>query len=269
MTKRVANMLMCAALLCTLATASWADHRQCTVRSPAETVALLELYTSEGCSSCPPAEKWLSELRGRAGEELRREGLRFVPLALHVDYWDHLGWKDHFASPTFSDRQRSLSRMASAKFVYTPEVFISGQETRTWGTAASLKEAIRRVNRQQAMVNIELRSDLNARMLQVAADFTVPGAPRQPRLEAYIALFENGLSTDVKAGENSGRMLAGDYVVRRWIGPIELGAGTSLYRGSVELGSDWKQDRIGLAAFVQEARSGKVVQALASDLCRS
>src|ERR1043165_160036 len=100
----------------------------CKAESGNRTVALVELYTSEGCSSCPPADRWLSGLAARgfgAG--------RVVPLALHVDYWDYIGWKDPYGRREFSLRQRKLSQLQRMALVYTPQVLIQGRDFPRWG----------------------------------------------------------------------------------------------------------------------------------------
>lgn len=104
-----------------------ASAQTCSKQSPPHTVALLELYTSEGCSSCPPADKFVSNLRnaGLPAEQV-------VPLALHVDYWDYIGWKDLFASHAYTQRQRWLSGLANTRTIYTPEIFVAGREVRDW-----------------------------------------------------------------------------------------------------------------------------------------
>src|SRR5712692_9250138 len=107
-----------------------ADAAQCAAKSAEKTVALVELYTSEGCNSCPPADRWLSALGKKYPPEL------VVPLALHVDYWDYIGWKDPYAKREFSQRQRRLSELQRAAFVYTPQVLLQGADFRDWGGAA-------------------------------------------------------------------------------------------------------------------------------------
>src|SRR5678815_1066718 len=94
-----------------------AEAQQCAAKSAEKTVALVELYTSEGCDSCPPADRWLSSLgpKGFAPD-------RVVPIALHVDYWDYIGWKDPYARQAHSARQRKMARLARAAMVYTPQV---------------------------------------------------------------------------------------------------------------------------------------------------
>src|SRR5271170_2753326 len=109
--------------------------------------ALLELYTSEGCSSCPPAEAWLSQLKNASG--LWNE---FVPVAFHVDYWNNLGWRDKLSNEQFSDRQRSYAQAWSAENIYTPEFVLNGREWRNWlgfrgaPSASENKVGILRVN---------------------------------------------------------------------------------------------------------------------------
>ena len=104
---------------------------QCTAQSGERTVALVELYTSEGCDSCPPADRWLSGL----GAQGYVPG-RVVPLSLHVDYWDYIGWKDPYAKREFSSRQRKLTQLQKLAFVYTPQVMLQGRDFRGWRSAA-------------------------------------------------------------------------------------------------------------------------------------
>src|SRR3979490_1111362 len=118
-----------AALTVTIACAARAADPACSTHSGPHTTALVELYTSEGCDSCPGADHWLSSLFG--------QGFRpdqVVPLALHVDYWDYIGWKDPFAKGEFSVRQRKLALMKRPVIVYTPQVLLQGQDFPPWGS---------------------------------------------------------------------------------------------------------------------------------------
>ena len=123
----------------------------CTATSGPGIAALVELYTSEGCSSCPPADRWLSTLR----ESGPGPG-RLVPLSLHVDYWDYIGWRDPFALPLFSARQRELAGIHRARVVYTPQVVLSGKDYRGWGSGSRFAEAVRAVNATAARARITL-----------------------------------------------------------------------------------------------------------------
>src|SRR6476659_11420511 len=108
---------------------SAAQAQKCTARSGDKTAVLVELYTSEGCNSCPPADRWLSGVARTYPRD------RVVPLALHVDYWDYIGWKDPYARREFSQRQRRLSQLQRASFVYTPQVLVQGRDFPGWGSA--------------------------------------------------------------------------------------------------------------------------------------
>src|SRR5437763_348889 len=121
----------------------------CLARSGTQTAALVELYTSEGCSSCPPADRWLSNLARTYTPQC------VIPLALHVDYWDYIGWKDPFARREFSQRQRSLSQLQRASFVYTPQVLVQGTDFRAWGGAA-FDSAVKQFHAKPAGARLEL-----------------------------------------------------------------------------------------------------------------
>jgi hypothetical protein len=232
----------------------------CSKQSPTHTVALLELYTSEGCSSCPPADKAVSALRQGAKQDL------VVPLSLHVDYWDYIGWTDRFAKPEFTSRQRLLAEAMNSRAVYTPEIFLGGAEFRNW--SGNLDDRIGLVNRQPA------RADIGIELMQ-AAGGRLPVTVNTKSAQGgslYIALYENGLSSNVKAGENSGVLLRHDFVVRDWIGPFAVPADAPgrkmAFRQSIPIPAASSPAELGVAAFIQDAR-GQVLQALALPLCGS
>ena len=245
-----------AAIAAAAAIVAMPSAAQCARQSPPHAVALLELYTSEGCSSCPPADRWLSGIQ-------RTDSV--VPLALHVDYWDRLGWKDRFASARFSGRQNALARQAGSRAVYTPGVFLDLREFRGWGSAR-FDDAVRAINARSARADIRLELDPpSSAQLAVKADFRLkPGGPGLA--QAFVALYENRLSTEVKAGENRGVVLHHDFVVREWIGPIEV-AGRAELRRTLALETDWKTGDLGVAAFVQDPAAREVMQATALPLC--
>lgn len=159
-------------------------------------VALVELYTSQGCSSCPPADEWLSELKHKPG--LWNE---FVPVAFHVDYWDYIGWKDSFSKSEFSSRQRLHRKQGNVKVVYTPGFFLNGKEwKRGFRSVPSIK------NSQSAG---NLQAILNGNTLKASYDSTSP--LRNAKLNVGILGF--GYQTPIKSGENSNRVLAEDFVL--------------------------------------------------------
>ncbi|NNM64987.1 MAG: DUF1223 domain-containing protein [Burkholderiales bacterium] len=228
--------------------------------SPAHRVALVELYTSEGCSSCPPADRWLA----REVANPARAG-RSVALAFHVGYWDSLGWKDIFAQPAFALRQNQLAALAHAQLVYTPEVFVNGREFRNWNSASAFGAALRSITRQVAQESISLRLDgPSARTLNLDARFApAPGARPQPELLGYVAVYEDDLTRSIGAGENRGATLHHTRVVRRWLGPIALASGQGRLRTTVQLDRGWNPAHLGVAAFVERRADGEVLQATA------
>lgn len=251
------------AALAALGTALPAPAASCTAKSTARTGALVELYTSEGCSSCPPADRWLSSLKAAA-----RSSNEVVPLALHVDYWDYIGWKDPYATPAFTARQRAIAALQHARFVYTPQVLLQGRDFRGWGSTA-FEQAVARINAQPARADVSLaieRPDEGA--IQVEASAWVPDPQRRAAAALYLAVYQNRLHSRVEAGENEGRTLAHDFVVRDWIGPIEFASdGRARDKRSPGLPPGAAARDVGVAAFVQDRGTGEVLQALQLPAC--
>jgi hypothetical protein len=231
----------------------------CDARSGPKTAALVELYTSEGCSSCPPADQQLSRLR-----ETLDPAAQVVPLALHVDYWDYIGWKDPYAQGSFGERQTWLVRANRHKTVYAPQFFVGGTELRPWRGA--IGDKVRQLNALPAPAGIRIQASLApGGALALSAEATTPGGADPAAL--YLALAESGLASKVTRGENTGATLAHDHVVREWIGPIRLIAGTGRVQREIALRAAWNRTRLELIAFVQDERSGSVLQALSAQRC--
>lgn len=152
---------------------------------------VVELYTSEGCSSCPPADRWLSTLKGRAD---------VLPLAFHVTYWDRLGWPDRFASQEATARQYALAKAMSARNVYTPQVVAHGRDWRRWPQLPAPPEP--------TAVGLTL-----ARSGQTVTA-TVSAGAGSATVAGYWAVLEDGHVSRVAAGENRGETLRHDHVVR-------------------------------------------------------
>jgi len=259
----VAGAVGCALAACAISAPSLAGSAQCAKRSPAHTVALVELYTSEGCSSCPPADQWLSRI---ARDSYAQDTA--IPLSLHVDYWDRLGWKDRFADPRFNERQRLLAQRSGSRAIYTPGVFLNQREFRNWSSAAEMRDAIRQVNQRPAAADIRLELVQTApAQLTVHANFSLVPGSTAGRAQAFVALYENRLETDVKAGENGGAVLRHDRVVRAWIGPVEVGRDATKFTTNLPIDSSWKAKDLGVAAFIQEPGTGEVLQAASLAAC--
>lgn len=162
--------------------------------------SVIELYTSEGCNSCPPAEAWLNGLADHP--DLWR---RFIPLAFHVDYWDYLGWQDPFASPRHSARQRSYARSDAVSTVYTPAFVVDGREWRRGWLRSTLPSAAPRAGVLTAQV-----SDAT---VTAALD---PRSQAEQPLVLNVALLGMGLVSEIHAGENRGRRSRHEFVVLGW-----------------------------------------------------
>ncbi len=174
----------------------------CEARSTSRQTPLIELYTSEGCSSCPPADRWLSTLPAAAPGGQGQPAV--LAAAFHVSYWDRLGWADRFASPVFTARQAALMRSSGARYVYTPQVMVDGRDWRGWPVLPLAADAPARAGIRLLRTGAQVQVSVGAG----------PGAP--PRLGLWWALLEDGHGTAVAAGENRGAQLRHDHVVRRY-----------------------------------------------------
>ncbi len=202
----------------------------------------VELYTSEGCSSCPPADRWMSSLAAADDRIL---------LAFHVDYWDDLGWPDRFADARFSQRQGRIAARARSATVYTPEVAVDGHEHRGWRNAlpdpaAGIGPALVARIRIDKQVEVEMAPS--------------SGYPNGAR--AFLAITESQLYTQVKAGENRGARLRHDHVVRAFADPVGLAQHLSL-----ELPADLNRDNARLNLWVED-ETGRTVQGWSAPLSR-
>src|SRR5437764_15075396 len=159
---------------------------------------LIELFTSEGCSSCPPAEKWMSGLK--SNQDLWK---KIIPVTFHVDYWDHLGWRDRFAKPEFTSRQQRYAAAWGGDSVYTPSFVVNGKEWRGWFGGNAMPITSTKVG----VLRVSVGDDG-----KVSATFAPDTMQARP-LALNVALLGNDLESDVKRGENSGRKLRHDFVV--------------------------------------------------------
>ena len=202
-------------------------------------VTLVELYTSEGCSSCPPAERWLSSLKEKPGLFSK-----FVPVAFHVDYWDHIGWKDPFSDKSYSARQRRYVREKAASQVYTPGFIIDGQEWRGWFRG---QRQWKDSDKEPGALDAKLQGD------QLTVTFT----QKQPAT-LNVALLGMGISQQVDAGENRGRKLVHDFVVLDLVSRDGEGEWNLKLPPVTDLG----QQQTALAVWVSPRNSQRVLQAM-------
>lgn len=230
---------------------------ECSAKSGAQITPLLELYTSEGCSSCPPADEWFSHIKA--------DSQKVTPLAFHVDYWDYIGWKDRFAKAQYSERQRKTAAFNGASFVYTPQFSLNGRDFRGRGDARLNQEIMQTA--QAARANLDLRASLQANgETLVQASVQVVNTADIPYAEIFIATYENQLVSQVNAGENSGRELRHDYVVRDLLGAYPLANGNAFSK-NILLPATWKNRHGGVVMFVQDLRNGGILQSLQLPFC--
>ena len=175
----------------------------CSARSGATVTPVIELYTSQGCSSCPPADRWLSALATYGNPEAP------VIQAFHVAYWDYIGWVDRFAAPVHTQRQRQLAAWNGLRSIYTPQVLLNARDWREWRNAGDTIPA----STELAAGRIALRQRDDS--VFEATVTMLAGAP--PRWSAYWSVTEGAYQTNVSAGENSAAQLRNDHVVRQYV----------------------------------------------------
>ena len=224
---------------------------------------IVELFTSQGCSSCPPADLLLTQL-GNGGAPA---GVRVIPLSFHVDYWDYIGWKDPFSSPEWSKRQRRYARALRLDTVYTPQLVIQGGAELVGSQEAEVHRQIEHAAEQESPVLLSLSVDASTDdmdSLAVTVEAKLNGTLPDRELHAMVALFEENLETPVERGENARRTLRNDFVVRELrlafvIHPKAIG--TEDASAVFELEPGWNRDNLGLAAFVQDPKSMQILGA--------
>ena len=224
---------------------------------------LVELFTSEGCSTCPPADKLLTDL-----DQIQPiAGVQVIALSEHVDYWDRLGWTDRFSSVQFSERQGEYSRALGGKGLFTPEMIVDGRTSLIGGKVKLVLEAIAEAARApKAEVSVAIQTSGPKSVTLTTQVEKVPDLLRGDKAEVMLAITESGLVSSVSRGENSGRQLAHSAVTRKLIklGTVE-GQSFSGER-SIGLESSWKRENMKAVAFVQERASRRVLGATAIKL---
>ena len=183
---------------------------QCSAASGTTVTPVIELYTSEGCSSCPPADKWASTFK-----EKSQEGAAVVQ-AFHVGYWDYIGWVDRFAAPAYTQRQREIGMREGLRSAYTPQAVLNGKDWPRWpvGSPANVTQAAAKALASARITLQQLGTDqFEASVTPVVA----PGGPAPAASwSAYWTVTEHGHNSKVKAGENAGEFLKLDFVVRQY-----------------------------------------------------
>jgi hypothetical protein len=231
-------------------TSPCAVQAQCTSQSPANKLALVELYTSEGCSSCPPAERWLSDAKTSVPGST-------VALAFHVAYWDYLGWKDVYAKPLFSQRQRWLATLNRSQSVYTPGIFVNSQELGNWSNASAFDRVVASANSEPAQATIRITRGEVGQPIKVSAVLN-PGT-QAGDIQLHVASTSQPFTNKVNAGENKGEVLQHAHVVKQWLEPIVFGNSKT---AAATIVADEKTSAV--VALVQETKTGRILQTFAA-----
>ena len=221
------------------------------IPAQSQTPVVVELFTSEGCSSCPPADALLVDL----SHKNEVNGVDLILLGEHVDYWNYIGWTDRFSSAQFSQRQEDYAKAFHLASVYTPQMVIDGHLEFSGSDAAEVDRNIAAAAKEPMPVQVALHWEANNR-LRVTVQ-----SPSTTRAKVLLAVTENGLSTQVGKGENGGRTLHHAAVVRQL---RELGsANQSKFETSVNISPHpgWNPAELKVAVLVQDGGNGKILGA--------
>jgi hypothetical protein len=229
--------------------------------STARTIVIAELFTSEGCSSCPPADEVLSQLVHRQPVA----GVEVLALGEHVDYWDRLGWRDPFSSPAFTARQSEYdAQVFHTNNIYTPQLVVDGQLERVGSDVIAVQRAIKQAAQApKAAVGVTVGNATDRELhVEVHVDMP-PGLAIGDTADVLVAVTEDNLVTDVRRGENGGRTLKHSAVVRRLTAVGALAAQDRSFSttASVPWAREWNSDNVRVVAFLQERRSRRIVGA--------
>ena len=218
---------------------------------------LLELFTSEGCSSCPPAD----DLLRRLVQEQPVAGVEVIGLSEHVDYWNQLGWRDPFSSSRYTSRQELYMPHFDGNGMYTPQAVVDGRFHMNGGDALKLRDAILSAAKS-SKATIQVRAH-KAGGDRVAVTVEVRDVPATGDIDVMLAVVENGLTVDVKRGENARRRLQHDAVARTLdrIGTIAGGGREAVFKAEPKMAFEWSRANLRVVVFLQQRRTAHVVGA--------
>ena len=234
-------------------------------RSAPRPTVLIELFTSEGCSSCPAADALLQRLV-EASPRSAADDVAVVALGEHVDYWNHQGWKDRFSSAALTNRQQLYAARFNVASIYTPQMVVDGRAALVGSDASAARRAIdRAAAAPHGVVRIAIEKPFPD--LSVVVDVSeLPAIGRGDRADILLAVTEDHLTSHVTRGENHGRVLSHVAVVRRLVTIGEANGPSASARAAVAIAPDWQRDHLKLVAFVQERRGRTILASAASSI---
>jgi len=221
---------------------------------------VVELFTSEGCESCPPADVLLQRLESMQPVA----GAQIIPLGLHVDYWDRLGWKDRFSSVQFTNRQRMYGARLNADDIYTPQMVVDGRSAFVGSDAEAARTTISRAaTRAHGVISLQIHTggfekDIADRTTATVMVQSLP--PHADPVDVVVAVTESRVETKVTGGENHGRTLTHTAVVHdlTTLHDVPDAPGRAMTT-VLRINSSWKRANVSVVAFVQERRSGSIL----------
>jgi hypothetical protein len=241
-----------------------AGHRQAGQASGKRVAVVAELFTSEGCSSCPPADDLLRQLI----QDQPIAGVEVIALSEHVDYWDRLGWKDPFSSARFTARQNAYARVFGGDRIYTPQLVVNGRDEVVGNDAGAVRRALANAAKG-ARAGVEVSGTVagTAAAIRVAVR-DVPADANKHGLAVLAAIVEDDLASDVTRGENARRRLHHAAVTRfiDAVGTLEPKRVSTEIAREIPLDPGWRADRLRAVAFVQDPRSQRILGAAAAPL---
>ena len=241
------NMKMSVTCLCFLFFAGNTSADEILLQTGDTQNSIIELYTSQGCSSCPPAEHLLNSYKQKTNV-----WRQYIPMAFHVDYWDYIGWKDQFAKPAYGKRQRQYANLQRRTTVYTPAFFVNGKSWRPGLFSKKLPEQTKKTGKLKLAVNKKT----------ISASFVPLNTIKQP-LHLNLALLGMGYKTNIKAGENAGRLSRHEFVVLKHLKYID---NKKRWKIAWPYGTETPAAQYALAAWVSAVDDPTPIQATGSYL---
>jgi len=249
---KLKNLLVLLALLPTLLFAQTWQAESANIQ-----LAVLELFTSEGCGLCPAADRWVHKLpdQGISSEQL-------IVLGFHIDYLnDQKGWVDRYSSPVFSARQRQQAQLNLYQTVYTPEFIVSGEVIHNW--KKYVKDVVHAVNGFEPEASISLNVEQDNGQLLIDSQVAIQGKDNRQYSKLYLAISENDITNKVTGGDNAGATFNHQNLVRAWLGPFDLNAnGETRLSSAIKIDDEWNMDKVSIVAVVQNLEDGFVLQGL-------
>ncbi len=254
------RLALLVALASTTAVQSWADDNR--------TPVIVELFTSEGCSSCPPAD----ELLARLDKSQPVANARVIALEEHVDYWNQLGWPDRFSSPLYRARQNDYAQSFKTENIYTPQMVVNGRAEFNGSDSGRASQEIERAAASNPSYALRLQPERNGKDPAVTELVVMVKSLREGKLQpadVYLAVTESRLASNVLHGENAGRMLRHAPVVRSFgvIGNIEARPFQEVgLKSTLKFPEEWKRENLHAVVFVQDRASHRITGAAMIDL---